>query len=199
MRTFILMILLLSSLLLKAQDHTKFTEDSLQLELERNFQLYIAPTYSINQFVETGASFAGIYLGLIFRDRIDFNVSYSKILDNFKKQLIFPSKHKYDQTNFGLHGQFSFFNKSIRPHVGLGLQYGVVTWEPEHDSNDKFTDHIYLYDIFLGANWLINEIFKFQANVGYYISQDVEIISLESHDYEGFKAEVILKIRLLNF
>lgn len=199
MRTFISITLLLSSLLLNAQNYTKFGEDSLQLEPERNFQLYIAPAYSINQFVETGASFAGIHLGLIFQDRIDVNVSYSKILDNFKKQIIFPSMHTYDQTNYGLHGQYSFFNKNIQPHVGLGVQYGVVNWKPENDSNDKFTDHVYIYNVFLGIEWRINRTFTFQANAGYNFAQDVEIIGLEANDYKGFKVDVRLKIRILKF
>ncbi|MCK5104474.1 MAG: hypothetical protein KAR17_16735 [Cyclobacteriaceae bacterium] len=193
------MTLLLSCLLLKAQDPVIFVEDSLQLNRERNFQLYIAPAYSVNQFVGTGASFAGIHLGLISRDRIDVNVSYSKIVDNFKKQIIFPSLHTYDQTNYGLHGQYSFFNKSIRPHVGLGVQYGVVSWKPENNSNDTFTDHVYIYNVFLGVKWLINRTFALQANAGYNFTQDVEIIGLESNDYEGFKADVQLKIRILNF
>ena len=199
MRTFISMILLLSSLLLKAQDPVMFVEDSLQLSHERNFDLYVAPSYSYNQFVGTGASFAGIHLGLISRGRIEVNVSYSRILDNFHKQLIFPSVHTYDQTNYGLHVQYSFFNKSIRPHVALGVQYGVVSWNPESDSNDTFADHVYIYDVFLGIKWLINRTFAFQASAGYNFAHDVEIIGLESTDYDGYKAEVQLKIKILNF
>jgi len=192
-------IFLLSSLLLKARDQTEFVADSIQSGLESNFQLYIAPGYGINQFVETGASFAGFYLGLIFRDKFDVSVSYSKILDNFKKQIIFPSVHKYGQTNLGLHVQYSFFNKNIRPHVGVGVQYGELSWKPENDSNDTFTDHVYIYEVFLGANWVINEIFTFQVNAGYNIARDVEIIGLESNNFEGFKADILLKIRILKF
>jgi len=199
MKVYISIILFLSSLLVKAQDQTVSTGDSIQQEISNRYQVYIAPTYTINQFVETGASFAGIGLGFIFKDRIDLSVSYSQILDSFKKQIIFPSRHRFDQSNVGLHGQYSFLNQRFRPHVGFGVQYGMVTWEPEHDSNDTFTDSIYIFNLIVGANWALNKTVTLQANGGYNFTQDVEIVGLESKDFDGFRIDVLLKIRLLNF
>lgn len=199
MKVYVSMILLLCSFLLKAQDYPESTEDSVKQEFENRFQVYIAPTYSMNQFVETWSSFAGIGLGLVVKDRIDVSLSYSQILDNFNKQIIFPSSHKYDQANISLQGQYSFLKSNIRPHAGLELQYAMATWEPEYDSNDTFSDNIFIYNAFVGVNWTLNQILTLQANAGYNFAREVEIVGLESNDFNGFNMDVLLKIRLLNF
>jgi hypothetical protein len=199
MRILISMILLFSSYLLKAQDNSELSEDSIRIIPEKNVQLYIAPSYSVNQFVETSASFAGISLGLSFWENFEINVSYSRILNNFVKQIIFPSSHKYDQKNLGIHGQYSFLNTKIRPLVGLGMQYGIVSWNPEIDSNDTFIDHIYIYNVLIGANWSITKTFSLQGNLGYNFTNDVDIIGFDSNDYDGFSVNLILKINLLKF
>lgn len=199
MRIIILLILLFCSILLKGQDTTKIHEDSLISKPKKNIQLYFAPSYTVIQFVETRTSFAGTYLGLIFRKKIEISVSYSKMLNNFRKQIIFPSVHKYDQTNLGLQGQYSFLKNKICPHIGLGVQYGTILWEPEYDSNDTFTDHIYIYEFFLGASWLINKTFAIQGNAGYNSAKSVDIVGLNSNDFNGFSVDLILKINLLKF
>lgn len=198
MRICVLVILSLSSFIVNAQDDNQSSVDSLEHNRNNRFVLYAAPIYSLNQFAETNASYGGIGLGLIIKDRIDVLVYYSQIMDSFKKQIIFPSNHEYDQVNFSLNGQYSFLKKSIRPHIGAGVAYAKLAWEPLHDSNDTFSEYIFIYSLFAGANWAINRFLSLQGNFGYNFAGDVEIVGLESTDFTGFKLDLMLKIKLLN-
>ena len=198
MRIYISLILLLSGFIVNAQDKNENPADSLELESISSFMLYAAPFYNLSQFVETNSSFAGIGIGLVIKDRIEVFVSYSQIMDNFKKQIIFPAKHEYNQTNFNLSGQYSFLKKRIQPHVGAGVTYAKLAWEPEQDSNDTFSDHIFIYNVFTGASWTVNQILSLQANFGYNFAGTVEIVGLAPDDFTGFKMDLLVKIKLLN-
>lgn len=194
-----LVFLLSSSFFLQAQHAMLAEEDSVQIAPMKIITVYFSPSLSVNQFVGTGASFLGIHLGMVYSDKVDVNVFYSRILDNFKKQIIFPGSHEYNQSNVGIEVQYSFLKKRIRPHVGVGFQYAEASWEPVNDSNDTFLEYIIMYDAFLGANWMINKIFTFTVNAGYNFTQKVDMIGLSSDDFEGFKADFLLKVRFLSF
>ena len=194
-----LVFLLSNCFFLQAQNAVQVEEDSMQIAPMKNISIYISPSLGVNQFVETGASFMGIHLGMVYRDIVDVNIFYSRILDSFKKQIIFPASHQYNQSNVGLEVQYSFLNKRIRPHVGVGFQYAEASWEPVNDSNDTFLDYIIMYNAFLGANWMIDKIFTLQVNAVYNFTQKVDIVGLSSNDFEGFGAEFLLKVRFLSF
>jgi len=191
-----LFILVLVGNLCMAQDFRSGANvDSIHLIHEKKVHFYFAPSFSAYQFSETVASFAGIYLGMIYQDHLDISLSYAAILNNFKKQIIFPSHHHYDQTNFGLQLQYSFFDKKIRPITGIGAQFLHTSWQPDGDLEDTFTDYIYTIKGVIGIAWLINRTFNLQGTAGYNVARDVEIVGLESNDYDGFAADFVLKIR----
>lgn len=199
MRRFLFLVLLLIGSLIQAQDIVLSEEDSTKTATNHKFSLYVAPSLYVNQFVETGATFFGIHMGVDYKERLDVNVSYSKIIDNFSKQIIFPSRHRYDQSNFGAEIQYSFLQRRITPHLGVGFDYVESSWNPADDSNDTFTDYIQLYRIFIGANWIINKIFTFQINAGYNFAHSVDIIGLQADDYNGLMVGLLLKFRVLKF
>jgi len=198
MRIILILAFVLYSFGVEAQNLTKLEADSIDSQLDKRYQIYIAPGFNANQFVETGSSFFYAYFGMIYENNIDFSISYSLILDEFKKQIIFPGDHKYNQTNFGLDLQYSFLVKKIRPHIGIGYRLAQASWEPLSDSNDTFTDNINIYQANIGAKWLLSKIINLQANFGYNFADNVELTGLTNEDYNGFKLDLILKIRILD-
>jgi len=197
MEKYFTLIFLLGSFFLKAQDQQLL--DSIQLEKEEKLQLYIAPAYSLNQFVETSASFAGIHLGIIYKEKVDLNIYYSAILDNFMKQIIFPQNHEFEQKNLGVKTQYSFLKKSIRPHAGISFQFSEISWIPLDDSNNKFNDNIYLIEPYVGISWMLNRTFTLLIDGGYNIVPEVELVGLESDDFSGFAVNFMVKIRFYQF
>ena len=188
------LVFLLSSFLLKGQDPGP---DSLAMEKSGKFSLYVAPGYSNSQLVDIRASYIEIHVGLVYLERIDFDIYYSAVLDNFKKQIIFPSSHEYDQRNIGIRAQYSFLKKWIRPHIGIGYQFTEAIWLPESDSEQEFNDYIDRGSLYCGFGWLINNTFTLKADIGYGIASGVDLIGFDSGDYDGFEFNVMLKIKLL--
>lgn len=198
MKALMLGVVLLCSSILHAQE-TAVDADSLMLEQATDFQLFAAPFFNVNQFVETGSTFVGARFGLVFRERLEVSASYTISVDDFNQQIIFPSRHSFDQKNIGVYAQYSFLNKKIRPLVGLGMEYGMVTWEPDYDSKDSFLDNVFIYSMYAGASWELHRTLTIQADIGYNVGSDVELIGLEQSDYNGIRGDILLKFRFLNF
>ena len=168
-------------------------------EDNKRFDLYMAPGYSLNEFVETNASFGGISLGITYKKRLDLSFSFSAILDSFKKQIIFPSTHKYDQKNFGIRGQYSFFNTRIRPNTGLAYKYCRAYWNPLNDSNETFDNNFSMYEFFIGADWFVSEVFSLNVSGGYNMAGGIDLVGLSDKDYHGFVLNLMFRVRLLKF
>jgi len=198
-RIVLILTLVLYCIDLEAQSALRVEVDSIDNQIDKRFQVYVAPGFNVNQFVETGSSFICAYLGMIYENKIDFSVSYSWILDEFTKQIIFPGNHQYNQTNVGFDLQYSLLTKKIRPYIGVGFQIAKASWEPLSDSYDTFTDNINIFQANIGAKWLINPTFSLQANIGYKYPDEVELVGLTNEDYSGFKLDILLKIKLLSF
>ncbi len=198
MKISIVLIVLLCSSLVHAQQ-SEVVPDSLQIGKESNFQLYVAPFFNVNQFVETGSTFVGARLGLVFRDHLELSASYTVSIDDFNQQIIFPSRHTFSQQNVGVYAQYSFLNKRIRPLVGVGTEYGMVKWEPDYDSKDSFSDNVFVYSVYAGASWELHKALTIQADIGYNVAGDVEMIGFEQSDYNGIRGDILIKFRFLNF
>ena len=199
MKLLIIPFILCFSIFVKAQEQQDVEVDSVYADEPKLVQLYIAPVYNISSFAETGASFAGVYLGVNIHDRVDLSLSFSKILNDFKKQIIFPTIYFYDQINYGFHVDYTILKSKISPLVGLGFQYVDASWESDNDIKEVFQDYFFLYNVFVGAKWNINKTFDFQVNVGYNYLNNVSIVGLESYDFNGIYGDLILKIRIVNF
>lgn len=180
--------------MLKAQDPGL---DSLAIEKTSKVTLYVAPGYSNSPLVDTRASYFEMHLGLIYLEKVDLDIYYSTVLDNFKKEIIFPSSHEYDERNFGIRVQYSFLKKWIRPHIGIGYQFTEASWIPKNDSEQEFNDYIDLGALYCGFSWLINNTFTFQTDIGYTIGSGIELVGFDSGDFDGFEFKVMLKIKLL--
>ena len=170
--------------------------DSIQFERKKNFEIYIGAGYQNNQFVETSASFAGIYLGVLIKERLDLNFSYAVILDNFKQQLIFPSTHRYDQRNYRIGVQYSFLKTKVRPHIGTGYNYNRAFWNPLEDSDDTFNNNFDVVEFYIGANWILNQVLTLEGSVGYNKASGGEMIGLSEDDYDGMLIKVALRCTL---
>ncbi len=198
MRIIILLLLIFSISLARAKDRSEQSEkDSLENNNVCRSQIYIAPIYRLHQFVETSSSFAGASAGIFFNDRFDIRFTYSKNIDNFIDDIIFPVVYQYDQTNLSIDANYTFLKGKIRPLAGLGYTYAMTSWEATNDSDDKFTDNIFILDFFIGARWFISKVISLHANASYNIGMDVNIIGLKEDDYNGFGAELMLKINIL--
>lgn len=170
-------------------------EDSIHIEKPKNFHLYIAPGYALNQFSETNASFLGAHLGIAYKNKIDFNIYYSAILDSFRKQIIFPSTHVYKQKNLGINGQYAFLKNRIKPHAGIGFQYSAISWLPENEGDEEFSDYIYQFKPYIGLSWQVINAFTLLFDLGYLIAPEVELIGLTSEDFDGLSFNFMIKIR----
>jgi len=199
MKILLIAIIVCFATLIRAQELQEVEVDSLLASEPKVIQLYIAPVYTISSFVDKGASFAGISLGVNIYDHVEVDVSFSKILNNFKKQIIFPSTYYYDQTNYGFHVNYTILKRKVSPVVGLGFQYIDASWESDNDIKDIYRDYFFLYNAFAGVKWNIAKNFVFQANVGYNYTESVSIVGLESSDFNGIYGDLILKIRIVNF
>ena len=197
MKRYVTLVFVLSSFIIKAQD--RLETDSIPAQSLAKFQLYVAPGYSLSQFVGTNASFAEIHLGAVYSRKIDVDVHYAVNLDNFQKQLIFPSFHYYDQKNFGIRTHYSFLKKTIKLHIGIGYQYIEATWSPEEENEETYIDHINMTEVFVGFSWFINKTFTLQGDGGYNLVNGVDLVGFESNDFGGLKALIMLKIGIFNF
>lgn len=173
--------------------------DSIPEESQDKFQVYVAPGYSLTQFVGTNSSFAEVHVGLVYLKKIDLDLNYAVNLDNFQKQIIFPSVHYYDQKNIGVRAHYSFLKKSFRLHAGAGYQYVEAMWSPEEEKNDTFVDQMSFVEFYGGVSWLINKSFTLQGDAGYTFVNGVELVGFETNDFGGFKALIMLKIGIINF
>lgn len=199
MKASLFLIFLFTSNLVKAQNQALISVDSLSSDVKAKSHLYVAPGYSLIQFAETGASFASIQVGLFLKERFDINISYAVILDEYKKQVIFPSSFNYNQKNIVIRGHYEFLDGEIRPLIGLGYQYSVLSWEPESDADGVFVDHINQYEIYTGVDWLISNTFSFQVNGGYKIASGVNLVGVDPDYYNGFFMSFLLRIKVLSF
>lgn len=173
--------------------------DTIPEEKEDSFQLYLSASYTAQQFVETVASTAGVSIGIVYKNRLETNIYYSGILNDFKKQIIFPILFAYEQSNIGIQLQYIFTDKKIRPLVGVNPQYSQLTWRSEGDLDDEFTDDIFIYNIYLGGVWSISKLIGLQTNIGYSFPGKVELVGLEDADFQGFRFDLAIKIGVFSF
>ncbi len=182
---------------LQAQQNVE--KDTLREEATPKFHFFIAPTYSVNQFVETFASQVGIAAGIEIKNRIDVSFYYGMVIDDFKKRIIFPTLFTYDQMNGGLYLNYYFTRNKVQPLVGLGAKYSQISWWANEGINEEYTDHVIIYDAFIGGIWRINDRFSLKADLGYTFSSEVGLIGLRTEDFQGIKFDVAIKIHLFSF
>ena len=186
-------------LVISVNAHANLALDSIPFNDVKNFQLFIAPGYSVTQLSATNASFVEFQAGLIYKKRVEFALRYASNIDNFQKQLIFPTIHYYDQSNIGLRAQYSFFKKSVRLHTGVGYQFVESSWSPEEESQEKYVDYIGLAELYVGLHRMINKTFTLQGDLGYQLANDVDLVGFEASDFGGFEALIMIKIAFMKF
>ena len=197
MRISLVSVLFLFNGILFAQK-SQMAVDSLA-EKNNVIDLYIAPGYVVSKFIDTGTSFASIHMGLVFFDRVGLDVSYGLLLDNFRRQLIFPSYHKYNQKDISIFLQYNLTKWIIRPTAGIGYHRSLASWEPESEAGDKFQDHINQFEIFAGVCYKVTGAIAVELNCGYKISGDVELVSLEDNSFDGLIFRAMVKVGLTKF
>lgn len=198
MRYLVLQSLLVMCTSALAQNDDVHQADSAMSEAVPQFQVYLGASYHLNEFAGTGASFGAIHAGVFFKDKIDVNVYYSAIFDDFHLTVIFPEEYSYNQHNYGVRINYNLLNHNIRPIVGVGYQYSAASWTPEIDSEDIFTDNIHVFSVNVGVGWQIVPAFRIEAKTGYNFARDVELIGLQSDDYDGYKLELSAKLRIFS-
>jgi hypothetical protein len=182
-----------------AQGEAANTADSLERPAKEKFQVYVGISYLGQQFVETMASFVNFSGGIIYNNHFEARISYGAIVDDFKKQIIFPTTFSYQQNNLSLMLQYSFFESRIRPVAGLSINYGQASWLPQGDVKDIYTDNIFTYGTYAGLSWAINRAVTLQTDVGYSKIQKLELVGLEETDFNGFRFEIQLKFGIFRF
>ncbi len=192
-------IILLSCLLSAVQAQDTNESDTLNVENKHEYQLYLAPTYSANQFVETVASFAGLSVGITFQTKLDANLYFNTLLDNFRKQIIFPTPFNYKQINAGVALQYYFYDKKISPLVGGGIQYAQLSWKADGDLDDEYTDYIFIYNAKIGVIWRLSNILSVQGDIGYNIPGELDLVGLEKRDMQGMRFDLTIKIYVFSF
>ena len=173
--------------------------DSSSMSITRTNGFYLAPSYFSNQLVDTWASFVGIQGGAFIGNHIDIGISYHRNIDNFSRQIIFPSTYIYDQSNVGLHVQYHFLDTRIRPIAGFGINGSTIEWSSESNDMDKFKEMIWILDISTGVSWSISDLLLLQANIGYNFADEIALIGFNSSDFNGLKVGLNLKFRLFYF
>lgn len=197
MKIIIYILFVLTFSALHAQQSVE--KDTLKEETNPKFQLYIAPIYSVNQFVETFASQAGVAAGIVIKEKIDVSFYYGMVIDDFKKRVIFPTLFSYDQMNGGLYLNYYFTRNRLRPLAGIGAKFGQISWWANEGINEEYTDHLMIYDAFFGGIWKINDTFSLKADLGYTFSGEVDLIGLNTEDFQGIKFDVAIKLHLFSF
>jgi hypothetical protein len=174
-------------------------EDSASLGQESKFQIYLSASYASQQFVETFASFANVSAGISFKKKFDISIYYGTILNDFKKQIIFPTSFSYEQNNLGLQFQYAFTDRKLRPLAGLGINYAQLAWKSEGDLDDVFTDNVFIYSGYVGGAWSIGQYFTLQGTMGYALPGEVDIIGLETEGFQGWNFNVAIKMGVFSF
>lgn len=180
-----------------AQEHAE--EDSATVGQGNTFQIYVSASYSSQQFVETFASFANVSAGLRFKKKFDINIYFGTILNDFKKQIIFPTLFSYEQNNLGLQLQYELTDRQLRPLAGLGINYAQLAWKSEGDLDDVFTNNVFIYSGYIGGAWSIGQTLTVQATMGYTWPGEVEIVGLETEGFQGLNFNVAIKIGVFSF
>lgn len=198
MRIFLISMLFLFQGILFAQESYQ-EEDSVAVSTSEFIDLYFGPGYVVSEFAETRASFASIHVGLIFFDHVDLNFSYRAILSNFKKQLIFPSYHKYNQKDISILLQYDLADWMIRPSIGIGYHHTYASWEPENESNEIFKDQINQFELYAGVNYSVSKAFVMELHCGYKLAKDIELVGLAADSFDGFIFRATMKVRLIKF
>ena len=189
--------LILTAVALSAQARQSL--DSIKARQSDKFQLYVAPGYGTSQLATTNASFFEFHAGLVYMEKLDIALRYATNLDNFQKQIIFPTFHNYSQRGIGLRAHYSFFKKDIKLHTGAGYQFVESAWRPEEESLETFNDYLGLAEFYVGITWSINRTFRLQGDAGYQLPNNVELVGFESSDFGGLKAMLAMKIAILDF
>ena len=195
MKNYLTLLLVVSSFAIKAQDNAG--KDSIATDQLDKLHIYIAPGYFYSQFAGTRASFAEFQVGLTYLQKVDIAFNYGFMLDNFQKQIIFPTVHYYDQKNYGVRAQYSFLKKRFRLHAGGGYQFVDARWSPGQEKDQTFVDHVSLIEIYGGMAWKFNKTFTLQGDAGYTQAEGVDLVGFEVGDIGGFKASIMLKIAFI--
>jgi predicted porin len=191
------MLFLLQGILFAQESYLE--EDSVAVSNSEFIDLYFGPGYVVSEFAETGASFARIHMGLVFFNHVDLYISYGAILSNFKKQLIFPSYHKYNQKDISILLQYDLTDWKIRPSVGIGYHHTYASWEPENESNEIFKDQIKQFEFYAGVNYSVTKAFVLELHCGYKFAKDIELVGLAEDSFDGFIFRATMKVRLIKF
>lgn len=182
-----------------AQGKTENEMDSLDTSSGEKFEVYVGISYLGQQFVETMASFANFSGGLIYNNHLEARIAYGVIIDDFKKQIIFPTTYTYKQNNFSFLLQYAFFEKHIRPVAGLAINFSQASWVPQGDIEDIYSDNLITYSAFAGLNWAINKTVTLQTDIGYNKIHELELVGLEEDDFNGLRFEIQLKFGIFRF
>jgi len=190
-------LMIMSAVLGHAQSQSE--QDSIPETAESRFEVYLAPSYTASQLVETVASFAGISAGILYKRKLETYVYFGVVVDDFQQYVIYPTLYNFDQMNAGIYFQYQFTEKRLRPLVGVGAQFAQLSWIAEDNRDETYTDHIFLANPYLGAIWDLNDWLSFQANIGYSLPGEVELVSFIKEDFQGIKIDAAIRINVFSF
>ena len=173
--------------------------ESDSLEVKKEHAFYLAPAYQNTGFADTRASFVGIYAGVVLLNHFDINVHYTRNIDAFKKQIIFPLTYKFQQDNIGLSVNYIFLESKIRPLASIGGQYVSARWEHDGETEEAFSDNLFIWNIAIGGIWEISRLLMLQLNAGYGLSETTNLVGLLEDDFSGFRVDVQLKFYVIRF
>ncbi|NJN28089.1 MAG: hypothetical protein HC819_20020 [Cyclobacteriaceae bacterium] len=192
---YITFFVLMLSNAVKAQDDAITAQDSVK-DARKQITFYASPVYRIAQFASTSASFGGVAAGISINKQIDIGFSYSIILNDFEKKIIFPTSHNYAQRNTEMSIHYVFTACKIRPLAGVSLSLTEAIWSNDAESVETYRDFFFNHGGYGGLDWSINKYLTFLIKLGYTVSQDVELIGFEREDFNGFDARFELRINI---
>jgi hypothetical protein len=189
------MAFLLIGTMLHAQEYDTFPADSADLK-SKKIALGIVPSYSASQLKGSLLSFAGLGVDVQFDEHLSTRVFVAFNIDNYSLELLFPSEHSYNQSTAGMDVSWTFFKKSLSPIAGAMISYSKIYWNPMDAEGEQFHDYLWLASPYIGGNWDISKIIRFQVRGGYNFSGKMDLIGFEHGDFNSFFLETILIVKI---
>ena len=93
----------------------------------------------------------------------------------------------------------SLLDRKLRPLAGLGINYAQLAWKSEGDLDDVFTDNVFIYCGYVGGAWSIGQSLTLQGAMGYAWPGEIEIVGLETEEFQGWNFNVAIKMGVFSF
>ncbi len=191
MRLTVMLLLLFWSLTVKSQHlgHEKVPEDSLEnkeIPLPR-LVFFIAPEFEYSYFFERFSSNAGLSVGVLWRNRIEFSLFGRALLNDYQKRVIFPGVYTFSLVHGGVAASF-WYPVGNRFHIQTGLKgsYGQMSWTSNENATDKFIDAVYFVTPHVGVSYSMGQYVKLQCNLGYQKIFDLSLVGVQNSDFDNF-------------